>query len=115
MGETRYESDTMGRVEIEARAYWGAQTQRAVENFGVSERRIPGALIHALGMIKAAAAEVNRDLGLLEAGPAGAILQAAGEVADGRFDDHFPVDVFQTGSGPSGNMNANEVIANRAH
>jgi fumarate hydratase class II len=115
MAETRYESDTMGRVEIEARAYWGAQTQRALENFGVSERRIPPVLIHALGMIKAAAAEVNRDLGLLDAESAGAILQAAEEVAAGRFDDQFPVDVFQTGSGTSWNMNANEVIANRAN
>jgi fumarate hydratase class II len=115
MAETRSESDTMGRVEIEAGAYWGAQTQRAVENFGVSERRIPKALIRALGLIKAAAAEVNRDLGLLKAEPAAAILQAAGEVAAGRFDGHFPVDVFQTGSGTSWNMNANEVIANRAN
>jgi fumarate hydratase class II len=115
MAETRYESDTMGQVEIEALAYWGAQTQRAVENFGVSERRIPIAMIRALGLIKAAAAEVNRDLGLLEAASAAAILQAAGEVVDGRFDDHFPVDVFQTGSGTSWNMNANEVIANRAN
>jgi len=115
MADTRFESDSMGRVEIAAGAYWGAQTQRALRNFGVSERKIPPALIHALGTIKAAAAEVNRRLNLLEAKPAAAILQAAEEVAGGRWNDQFPVDVFQTGSGTSWNMNANEVIANRAN
>lgn len=111
----RTESDSMGEVAIPSWAYWGAQTQRAVENFDVSEARIPEAMIRALGLIKRFAAEVNGELGLLEKETAKAVLQAAEEMIDGRWDDHFPVDVFQTGSGTSWNMNANEVIANRAN
>jgi len=112
----------MGEVRVPAQAYYGAQTQRAVENFPISGRKLPAELIHALGLVKLAAATVNRHLGLL--GPAGnpplsdaqldALLAACREVAEGQLDDQFPVDVFQTGSGTSSNMNANEVIANRA-
>jgi fumarate hydratase class II len=111
----RMEPDSMGDVRVPSAAYWGAQTQRAVANFSISSLRIPIPLIRALGTVKAAAASVNRDLGLLEAKIADAIVRAAGEVAEGNWDSHFPVDVFQTGSGTSWNMNANEVISNRAN
>lgn len=112
----------MGDVHVPAEAYYGAQTQRAVENFPISGWPLPPALIHALGLVKYAAAAANRDLGkLTRTGKhrlgdkeVSALLQAAREVADGRLDDQFPVDVFQTGSGTSSNMNANEVISNRA-
>jgi fumarate hydratase class II len=111
----------MGQVRVPARAYYGAQTQRAVENFPISGWPLMPELIHALGLVKYAAAIANRDLGKLVAGKnalsekqISALLQAAREVADGRFDGEFPLDVFQTGSGTSSNMNANEVIANRA-
>ncbi|NOZ28327.1 MAG: class II fumarate hydratase [Chloroflexi bacterium] len=112
--ETRVERDSLGEVQVPAQALYGAQTQRAVENFPISGLRFPRAFIRALGLIKAAAARVNRDLGLLDAEKARLIEQAAREVADGRWDDQFPIDIFQTGSGTSTNMNANEVIANRA-
>jgi fumarate hydratase class II len=105
----------MGQVAIPAWAYWGAQTQRAVENFGVSVKRIPAPLIRALGWIKGFAAKVNGELGAISPELAQVIVQAAGEVREGRWNDHFPIDVFQTGSGTSWNMNANEVIANRAN
>ena len=111
----RVETDSMGEVRVPASACWGAQTQRAVENFSVSDLRIPVALIRALGLVKEAAAEVNGGLGLLEPRVAQAIAKAAAEVRDGAWDGHFPIDVFQTGSGTSWNMNANEVIANRAN
>jgi fumarate hydratase class II len=111
----RSESDTMGEVALPAWAYWGAQTQRAVENFGVSDKRIPPLMIEALGLIKQTAAEVNAQLGTVPKDLAEAIAKAAGEVRDGRWNEHFPIDVFQTGSGTSWNMNANEVIANRAN
>lgn len=111
---TRRERDTMGEMLVPASAYYGASTQRAVLNFPISGLRMPRRFIWALGTIKQAAAIVNRDLGLLEPRIADAIASAAKEVADGRFDEQFPVDVFQTGSGTSTNMNANEVIANRA-
>jgi fumarate hydratase class II len=101
----------MGEVRIPAGALYGPQTQRAVEHFGISGYRLPRAFLHALGAIKAAVAAVNRDLGLLDPELAQAIIGAAVEVRDGRHDDHFPVDVFQTGSGTSTNMNGNEVIA----
>src|SRR5262245_21780126 len=112
--KTRTESDTMGPMEVPADAYYGASTQRAVVNFPISGIRLPRRFLRALGAIKAAAAEVNRDLGLLDAKLAGAIARAGREVAEGKLDAHFPLDVFQTGSGTSTNMNANEVIANRA-
>ena len=110
----RTEKDSMGEMQVPAQAYYGAQTQRAVENFPVSGRPLPPRFVSALGLVKLAAARVNRALGLLEAGPAGAIEAASREVADGRWNDEFPIDVYQTGSGTSTNMNANEVIANRA-
>src|SRR5262245_1052864 len=113
-GPTRLETDSLGPVEVPVSAFWGAQTQRALENFPVSGLRLPRRLIRALGLVKKAAAEVNKESGLLEAPIADAIMTAAWEVADGRLDSHFAVDVFQTGSGTSSNMNANEVIANRA-
>ncbi len=110
----RVERDSMGDVEVPDGAYWGAQTQRAVENFPISGLRIDRRLIWALGTIKGAAAEVNESMGLLDAERARAIHEAAAEVARGALDDHFPVDVYQTGSGTSSNMNTNEVVANRA-
>jgi fumarate hydratase class II len=110
----RTERDSLGKVHVPADALYGAQTQRAVENFDISGMRFPRVFIRALGLIKAAAVQVNVELGLLDTEKAAAIQQAAEEVADGRWDDHFPIDIFQTGSGTSTNMNANEVIANRA-
>jgi fumarate hydratase class II len=110
----RIEHDSMGEVRVPAAAKWRAQTQRAVENFPISGRTLERAHIAALGHIKGAAAKVNADLGVLDADMAEAIAEAAREVADGRWDDHFPIDVFQTGSGTSSNMNANEVIATLA-
>ncbi|MFB9907274.1 class II fumarate hydratase [Allokutzneria oryzae] len=112
--EYRIEHDTMGEVRVPAQALWRAQTQRAVENFPISGRGLERAQIRALGLVKAACARVNGRLGVLEADLAEAIATAAEEVADGRHDEHFPVDVFQTGSGTSSNMNANEVIATLA-
>ncbi len=111
----RIERDSLGEVRVPAEALWGAQTQRAIENFPISGIRFPRTFIRALGLIKYAAAKVNFELGLLDEERARAIMQAAQEVADGRWDDHFPLDIFQTGSGTSTNMNANEVIANRAN
>ena len=111
---TRIESDSMGEMEVPSDAYYGAQTQRAVLNFPISERRFSRRFVRALGLIKKAAAEVNLELGGLEAGTAAAIRDAAQEVIDGHLDAHFVIDIYQTGSGTSTNMNANEVIANRA-
>lgn len=113
--KTRVEHDSMGELQVPAEALWGAQTQRAVENFPVSGQRMPRAFIRALGLIKGAAAEVNAGLGLLPKGVARAIQAAAAEVAAGAHDAHFPIDVYQTGSGTSSNMNANEVIATLAN
>src|SRR5690349_13704091 len=115
MTEYRTESDTMGAIEVPADKLWGAQTQRSRENFRIGEERMPLPLVRALGVIKRAAAETNRDLGLLDAKLAGAIVEAADEVIAGTLDDHFPLVVWQTGSGTQSNMNANEVIANRAN
>ncbi|MGW0860129.1 class II fumarate hydratase [Streptomyces sp. NPDC002690] len=112
--EFRVEHDSMGEVRVPADAKWRAQTQRAVENFPVSGQRLERAHIEALARIKAAAAKVNAGLGVLDPEVAEAISHAAAEVAEGRWDDHFPVDVFQTGSGTSSNMNTNEVIATLA-
>ncbi|HEY8473541.1 MAG TPA: class II fumarate hydratase [Natronosporangium sp.] len=114
MTEYRIEHDTMGEVRVPADALWAAQTQRAVENFPVSGRGLEPAQIHALARIKAAAARVNGELGVLDADLAEAIEAAATEVAAGEHDDQFPVDVFQTGSGTSSNMNMNEVVATLA-
>ncbi|MBF0372325.1 MAG: class II fumarate hydratase [Alphaproteobacteria bacterium] len=112
--EWRVEKDTMGEVRVPADKLWGAQTQRSVENFRIGDDRMPKPLIRALGMVKKAAALANRDLGALDPRLADAIAQAADEVISGRLADHFPLVVWQTGSGTQTNMNANEVIANRA-
>ena len=110
----RTEHDSMGELRVPADALWGAQTQRAVQNFPISGVPMPRGFIRALGLVKAAAADVNAALGLLPKVRAGAIRKAALEVAAGRHDAHFPIDVYQTGSGTSSNMNANEVIATLA-
>src|ERR1700752_2990545 len=110
----RAERDSLGEVRVPSAAMWGAQTQRAVQNFPISGQTLPRGFIRALGLVKATAAEVNGALGLLEAQLARAIGSDALEVAEGRHDSQFPVDVFQTGSGTSSNMNANEVIAHLA-
>ncbi|HJC28354.1 MAG TPA: class II fumarate hydratase [Candidatus Dietzia intestinipullorum] len=109
--EFRIEHDTMGEVRVPTDALWRAQTQRAVENFPVSGSGLERAQIRALGLLKSACATVNGNLGLLDRDKSGAIVAAAGRIADGEVDAHFPVDVFQTGSGTSSNMNTNEVIA----
>jgi fumarate hydratase class II len=114
MTEFRVEKDSLGEVRVPAEALWGAQTQRAVENFPISGQRIPQAMIRAFGRIKRAYALENRARGSLRPDLAEAVAAAASEVVEGRWDAQFPVDVFQTGSGTSSNMNANEVIANRA-
>ena len=110
----RVESDSLGEVRVPGDALYGAQTQRAIENFQISGLRFPRVFLRAMGLTKGAAADVNLQLGLLDADRSHAIRQAADEVAAGQWDDHFPVDIFQTGSGTSTNMNANEVIAHRA-
>ena len=110
----RLERDSLGEVKVPADAYYGAQTQRAVENFPISGIGFPQAFVHALGLVKLACAWANQEIGLLEPRVAAAISQAAKEVSEGIFDSEFVVDIFQTGSGTSTNMNANEVIANRA-
>jgi fumarate hydratase, class II len=112
--DTRIEKDSLGELEVPAHALWGAQTQRALQNFAISGLRMPREFIRALGLIKAAAARSNQTLGELEASLADAIVHAAEAVAAGEHDQHFPLDVFQTGSGTSTNMNANEVIARLA-
>lgn len=112
--EYRIEHDTMGEVKVPVDALWRAQTQRAVENFPISGRGLEAQQIRALGLLKAACAQVNKDLGNLDAEKADTIIAAAKEIADGKHDDQFPIDVFQTGSGTSSNMNTNEVIASIA-
>src|SRR5256886_10853923 len=111
-GETRIEKDSMGEMAVPKDALYGASTQRAVLNFPVSGYRFSRAFIRALGLIKWGAAQANHDLGLLDAHRAALIVQAAEEVIEGKLDQHFPLDIFQTGSGTSTNTNANEVIAN---
>src|SRR6266581_608871 len=112
--ETRVERDSMGEMRVPINAYYGASTQRAVLNFPISDLRFPRQFLRALGEIKQAAAKANEALGLLDPQVAEAIVRAAQEVIDGKLDTHFVLDIFQTGSGTSTNMNANEVIANRA-
>ncbi|HUZ86903.1 MAG TPA: lyase family protein, partial [Candidatus Baltobacterales bacterium] len=112
--KTRIERDSMGEMEVPADAYYGASTQRAVLNFPISGQPFPRRFIRALGIVKKAAAETNRELGLLARRRSRAITAAAQEVIDGKLDDQFPIDIYQTGSGTSTNTNANEVIANRA-
>lgn len=111
----RIETDTMGQVQVPGWAYYGAQTQRALENFQISPYTLPNLMIKALGLIKKNAALANMKLGLLPEDLGKAIMEASQEVIDGKWNDHFPIDVFQTGSGTSSNMNANEVISNRAN
>src|SRR3984957_1624433 len=112
---TRTETDSFGPIEVAADRYWGAQTERSRRNFRIGHDRMPIETIDALGIVKLAAAETNRELGLLDKRRAGAIIRAAREVIDGKLDDHFPLVVWQTGSGTQTNMNLNEVIANRAN
>src|ERR1700740_1911911 len=111
--QNRIEKDSMGTMEVPGDALYGATTQRAVLNFPISGYRFSRPFIRALGLVKWSAALANRDLGKLEEDQAQLIAQAAEEVIDGHLDAHFPIDIFQTGSGTSTNMNANEVIANR--
>src|ERR1700674_2831884 len=112
---TRSETDSFGPIEVSADRYWGAQTERSRRNFRIGQDRMPMEIIRALGVVKLAAAETNRELRLLDQRRARAIIRAAREVIDGKFDDHFPLVVWQTGSGTQTNMNLNEVIANRAN
>jgi fumarate hydratase class II len=112
---TRTESDTMGTIEVDAERYWGAQTQRSLENFRIGTERMPRELIHALALVKKACAIVNAELGLLSEGKRDLIVAAADEILRGELDDEFPLVVWQTGSGTQSNMNVNEVIANRAN
>ncbi|MFQ5553167.1 MAG: lyase family protein, partial [Thermoplasmata archaeon] len=115
MSEFRTEKDFLGEVQVPVEAYWGVQTQRAVENFPVSGLRLQPRFVRAQALIKLAAAKANAELGLLDEKLGDAIVRAAEEVRDGKLDDHFVVDVYQAGAGTSQNMNANEVIANRAN
>jgi fumarate hydratase class II len=112
---TRTETDSFGPIEVEASRYWGAQTERSRQNFRIGHDRMPMDIIRALGIVKLAGAEANRELGLIDQRRARAIIRAAREVIEGKLDDHFPLVVWQTGSGTQTNMNLNEVIANRAN
>src|SRR4051812_20258185 len=112
---TRMETDSFGPIEVAADRYWGAQTERSRQNFRIGQDRMPMPLIRALALVKLAAAETNRELGLLDQRRAASIARAAREVIDGKLDEHFPLVVWQTGSGTQTNMNLNEVIANRAN
>ena len=112
--EIRVESDSMGEIEVPADRYWGAQTQRSIENFKIGTERMPRPLIRGFGIVKNASAQVNEDLEKLEARLGKAIREAAEQVIEGKLDDHFPLVVWQTGSGTQTNMNTNEVISNRA-
>jgi fumarate hydratase, class II len=114
-GSMRTETDSFGPIDVPADRYWGAQTERSRQNFRIGQDRMPLAIVRALGIVKLASAETNRELGLIDKRRAGAIIRAAGEVIDGKLDDHFPLVVWQTGSGTQTNMNLNEVIANRAN
>src|SRR6202521_4300419 len=113
--KTRSETDSFGPIQVPADRYWGAQTERSRQNFRIGQDRMPIEIVRALGIVKLAAAQTNRELGLLDQRRARAIIRAAQEVIDGKLDDHFPLVVWQTGSGTQTNMNLNEVIANRAN
>jgi fumarate hydratase class II len=115
MTKTRTETDAFGPIELDNEKLWGAQTQRSLQNFRIGTERMPAEIVHALGLVKRASAEVNRDLGSLDAKLANAIAAVAQDVADGKLDDQFPLVVWQTGSGTQSNMNVNEVIANVAN
>ena len=110
----RIEKDTMGEIEVPSDRYWGAQTQRSLQNFKIGGEQFPREFIRAYGLVKQVAAEVNSEIGVLDKDLGKAIGEAAQEVIDGKLDDHFPLVVWQTGSGTQTNMNFNEVIANRA-
>src|SRR4029079_5953030 len=112
---TRSETDSFGPIDVPADRYWGAQTERSRQNFKIGQDRMPMAIVHARAVVKLASAQTNREVGLLDARRAGAITRAAREVIEGKLDDHFPLVVWQTGSGTQSNMNLNEVIANRAN
>ena len=112
--KSRTETDSFGPIKVPADRYWGAQTQRSRQNFRIGWERMPIAVVRAFGVVKMAAAKTNREIGELQPKLARAIVRAAKEVADGKLDDHFPLVVWQTGSGTQSNMNANEVISNRA-
>ena len=114
MGEFRVESDSMGEIDVPADRYWGAQTARSLHHFAIGDDRMPASMIRAIGVLKEASAEVNRDLGKMSPELADLIVSAAREVASGALNDHFPLRIWQTGSGTQSNMNANEVISNRA-
>ena len=114
MSKFRTERDTFGEIKVPAGKLWGAQTQRSLKNFKISGERMPLDLIYALALVKRAAAKVNRELGVLNAKKAAAIIKAADEVVEGRHDSEFPLMVWQTGSGTQTNMNMNEVLSNRA-
>ena len=114
MTDIRVESDTMGTIEVPADRYWGAQTQRSLENFKIGGERMPRSILRAMGIVKHASASANQKLGRLDAELADAIRAAGQQVIEGELDDHFPLVVWQTGSGTQSNMNANEVISNRA-
>ncbi|HAS99179.1 MAG TPA: class II fumarate hydratase, partial [Pantoea agglomerans] len=114
MAANRIEKDSMGPIDVPADKLWGAQTQRSLEHFRISTEKMPTALVHALALTKRAAASVNRDLGLLPADRAEAIVSAADEVLADKHADEFPLAIWQTGSGTQTNMNMNEVLANRA-
>src|SRR5512142_119751 len=114
MTKTRTETDTFGPIDVDASRYWGAQAERSRNNFKIGWERQPAPVVRALGIIKRASAETNMDLGRLDPKIGKAIVAAAQEVLEGRLDDHFPLVVWQTGSGTQSNMNANEVISNRA-
>jgi fumarate hydratase, class II len=115
MTQTRTEMDSFGPIEVAEDRLWGAQTERSLRNFAIGAQRMPREIIHALALGKKAAAKVNAELGLLDPKLAGAIVDAAAEIASGRLDDHFPLKVWQTGSGTQSHVNVNEVIANRAN
>src|SRR5450631_4783857 len=110
----RSETDSFGPIEVPADRYWGAQTERSRQNFRIGHDRMPMAIVRALGIVKLASAQTNRELGLIDQRRVSAIVRAAREVIDGKLDEHFPLVVWQTGSGTQTNMNANEVISNRA-
>jgi len=114
MTTTRTETDSFGPLEVPTDRYWGAQTQRSLMNFPIGWEKQPVAIVRALGVIKQACAMANKASGKLDAELADAMIEAAGEVIDGKLDDHFPLVVWQTGSGTQSNMNSNEVISNRA-